>query len=213
MGHEADKTDKPFFTESGWTEKNNFVIEKTKNLEKLFKWLDSTDTLNCTNKPLSQYYNEYGLPSDELVNGKYISNNKTLYYRVEMFPPDDEDYANASEGEIVNWNKWFIDANGEKLVRLDTVLNFNYHDGNIHIINGKLEETNEYFYIDPDDNSYVLENSLIDSKDLDSYRGLLEILTDVKQAYETDTQEFRLAKFKQEFSKHLNLDYCLKLMK
>ena len=53
MGHEADKTDKPFFTESGWTEKNNFVIEKTKNLEKLFKWLDSTDTLNCTNKPLS----------------------------------------------------------------------------------------------------------------------------------------------------------------
>ena len=207
MGHDADDPNAPFFTESGWTAKNNFVIKKTKNLEKLFNWLDSTDTLNCTGKPLDLYYTEYNLPKDELVNGKYLSNNKTVYYRVGMFPPTEED---LEEEASSNWIKWFIDADGNPLVRLKTVQNYNQNAGGIEVINGRSVETNEYYYPDSITNIDMLSTeSMISPEEIDNYRGLLEILTDVKEAYDTDTPEFRLAKFKQEFTKHLNLDYCL----
>ena len=89
---------------------------------------------------------------------------------------------------------WLVNATGEHIYRLPTERD---ESGNL-ILNKDADG-----YLLNDDNER-LDNCIAAS----NYTGTVRAF-DVKVSYNTDCAGYRLHKFKEEFSKHLNLEYCI----
>ena len=193
---DPEKMPYPFDTNSQ-QEKNEYILAKTQNLKKLFNWLDSTDPTNATNTQLS--------PEQQLRT------TITKYYSIDSFPEVDTngDYILDVNGDISN-KRWFVNKDGKKLLKLDYIQE-------IPLVDGEFDPN--YYISDDEDNQIRIFQSYQNggcwlenydpNKENNEYVGLVYSYSGIPYTYEFDNQEYRLAKFKTEFSKHLNKDYCL----
>ena len=145
--------------------KNAYLREKFVNLESLFLWLDSTDT---TVVPITDTGVE--LPSPETFTN-------TVPYMVETIREDGVDVV------------YFVDVNGEKLVKMTDVTEVDDRNFYVYMVNG--------------------ENIMTRAIAPDNYTGTVRSKDDTLITYSTDCAGYRLKKFIKEFNQHLDLEYCL----
>ena len=152
-------------------EKSNYAYNVYRNLEVLFKWLDSTDATSATNNTLD--------PPVEYIT--------RINYMICLVQQEGRD----KEGNpITITEQWFCNSSQEPLIEV----------GNENIT----EDANGY-YVYMEDDVNVLTQAIA----ANNYEGLTIPKGGVKVTYHTDSSAYRLDKFRNEFDKHLDREYCL----
>lgn len=174
---------------------NTYLREKHSNLEKLFNWLDSTDTRAVTNSDLPQpivYQVSSYVTNDDSIDYEIILTDATL---VSPGTP----YAAYIEETVSDENN-IGGSNKKRKVPIQ------YY----------IKKNNNYWYYKYDANTWdeldLINAQAPDTWDADvaegkvyraSFSGLY------KATFTKDTVEYRRQKFRTEFSEHLDKEYCL----
>ena len=185
------------------TNKNDYILERLVNLEALFNWLDSTDPINAS--------------GTDLLESQYLNTQITKYYSIDSFVKINNagQYIYNADGELEN-EKWFVDQEGNKLMKVPlnkdafpagAIGKDNGPDPNYCIIN-ESDSSEIYVFEDYENGGCWLKDYNPNSEN-NNYIGLVQSYSGISYTYTKDTSDYRLAKFKKEFTEHLNKDYCL----
>lgn len=147
-------------------EANNFLKEKYENLEKLFMWVNSTDTEKATNNPIT--------PTMYTVSENYM---KLI----------------LQDGENINKDEYNEDV---------TYYIYNLNDKIISEYEWTRSEEERLDEFEAMKNQFYIEYNELNSKNP-------VVSLDIKKTFTIDSEEYRITKFKEEFTDHFNLEYCL----
>ena len=160
--------------------RNEFLLNKYNNLEKVVEWLASTNVATATNNTITPVtYNEYnyimaeGVTEDNFETQDYYIFENNQYKKANSFNATKEDY----------------------------------------IIKGLSPDTYEpgvYYVYDETQGTYHLSNSDYDGNQKYYEKATVDVVYYTRHLiyYNIDNAEYRIAKFRNEFTKHFNMHYC-----
>ena len=195
----------------------NYMIDKYSNLEDLFNWLDSTDRNDPTNISKKVLETPAG-PWQTLEAGTDIGEESEPVYT----------YAELSNSALFNpETEYFVKVGNEfQKAQITSFTNYRIFTGKLATgVNYYKFENNDYILLTgseliDDDGNYIIVDSngqftLVGTSTpiniYESYRPayFVKNIDYYWTTFKNDTAMYRLYKFKNEFSQHLDKEYCL----
>jgi hypothetical protein len=219
--------DEDFYENTDWgkTEKSNRELAGySKNFANFYSWLNSTAATQATNEPLATPYWAPTRDAEWVTGKKYYVNerDRTDYW---MYEADETPSTIRIDGENYEsdlFAKFFhytadID-NPDTVIGLEITTYKRYYKRvmGTKIVNGETVPV-ETYVARYEKNVYSCPTLRWDEDNMtpqfDKYNsadpGPLPSVATYIELFTTDSSEYRLSKFKKEFSKHLDLSYCL----
>ena len=188
---------------------NTYLYEKHRNFEKLFNWIDSTNTNNATSATLSPAVT-YHVASMDLTD-------TTVNYEILINDPMTvETYTLIGVGDGYDSNRsyFYSTDNGNTLTPYTYTTEEDWLSGlaESRIYTHTYYNNKEDYYVRKNDNFWYYEYTTEEQFQTDIqngviYQGLFSGL--YKATFTKDTKEYRRQKFYAELEEHLDKEYCL----
>lgn len=202
-----------------------------KNLEKVWSWTASTDTRAATNAPLGKTVYSLSLAPSTRDKSYYVEHKDTTYYVKDASAPDGYKVREITRVLTVAYTgsstptPTFTDS-GTKFINLMRNLRAQAEGGDVSQVEDDeliatytltKHEDGFWYYgdtkVDLAEIALTVSDSYSDSSITfsidDYYKGFQETNVILYEKFDTDSANYRLSKFKDEFDQHWDKAYCL----